>query len=122
MLTPAKLALLIAAAGIPTPAPPTLDAPCPPPTITKVIETNPVIYAEAGSNDDQPGRVLLPNGTAEYTFISVSECGAPALEPMEPEPADVFADPPPVDPEFDEHGDGPQEGPPGAPTVDHPEP
>jgi hypothetical protein len=38
------------------------------------------------------------------------------------EDPDNFAPTPPVDPDFDEHGPGPQEGPPGAVTVDKPAP
>jgi hypothetical protein len=121
--------VLLAMVGIPTPRPPTL-AGCPPyvPVIDKVIETAPAVFAQ---DDDQPGRVLLPNGTAEYTFKSMPECmdPLPAVAPEDPanfarEP--LFCDAAGADPEFciepgyDEHGPGPQEGPPGAGTVDKP--
>jgi hypothetical protein len=104
-----------------TPKPPTLYG-CPPftPVIDKVIETNPAVYAQ---DNERPGRVLLPDGAAEYTFTSVPECVEP-LPAMEPEDPANFAPPPPVDPEL-------QRARPnrpdrrrcaGAPTVDKPAP
>jgi hypothetical protein len=123
-------ALLLVAmlAGIPTPRPPTLAPGCPPhvPVITRQIETNPVVYADPANNNDQPGRVLLPNGTAEYTFTSVSECIEP-LAPLEPEDPANFAPTPPIDPGFDEFSptgpvDGPGEGPGQGTPADKPAP
>lgn len=38
------------------------------PRTTTVIEKNPVVYADPANNTDDPGRVILPDGTAEYTF------------------------------------------------------
>jgi hypothetical protein len=104
-----------------TPKPPTLYG-CPPftPVIDKVIETNPAVYAQ---DNERPGRVLLPDGAAEYTFTSVPECVEP-LPAMEPEDPANFAPPPPVDPNYKEHDPvGPtDDGAPGAPTVDKPAP
>jgi hypothetical protein len=88
-------------------------------TTETVIEDNPVIYADVANNIDQPGRVLV-DGKAVYTFTSVSECEEP-LPPVEPEDPENFAQPPPIDPNFDEFSpEGPGPGPPGATTVDKP--
>jgi len=116
------LVLLAAVAVAPAPKPPTLVQGCPAftSTVSKLIEATPAIYADAENNAAEPGRVLLADGTAEYTFTSVSECAEP-FPAQEPESPDVFAPPPPVDPDFDEFDpDGPQPGPDGAPTVDRP--
>lgn len=143
------LAALLAAA-IPTPKAPTLEGPCPPfkPVTTKVIESNPAVYADQANNEDQPGRVLLPDGTAEYTFTSVSECTEPlpTVPPEDPanfrpeplkcdapgadaefciDPAYMPACPAHDSPKYDPSAcseNGPGEGPPGAPTVDKPAP
>lgn len=115
-----KVMVVLVMALAVAPKPPTIYG-CRPftPVIDKVIETNPAVYAE---NDEQPGRVILPDGTAEWTFTTVAECTEPPLV-VEPEDPANFAPIAPIEPGYDEHDPiGPtDDGAPGAPTVDHPD-
>ena len=93
-----KILVLLAAVFIaPTPAPPSLDGCAYTPGVIKVIETAPVVYADPENNVAETGRVLLANGTAEYSFIEVGEC-IEQFPPLPPEDPSVFAPQPPTDP------------------------
>lgn len=76
-------------------------------------------------NDPVVDSYLCPGSDTHYYFMRREGCDEPRIEfnacdaPTAEDPAN-FAPAPSVDPDFDEFGPGPGEGPPGAVTVDKP--